>query len=82
MVSIDHYKQELHAQMERSAAHGMPDILVNAGELCRTLHGRIGPTDACCKAMREELKPGDVVLIEASAGVGMTVRYKLPRIDR
>jgi hypothetical protein len=29
--------------------------------------------------MRAELKPGDVVLIEAGAGVGMTVRYRLPR---
>jgi hypothetical protein len=59
MVSVDHYKQELRAQMERSAAHGMPDILINAGELWRTLHGRIGPTDDCCEAMREESKPGE-----------------------
>jgi NADPH:quinone reductase-like Zn-dependent oxidoreductase len=31
----------------------------------------------CTKAMRAELKPGDIVLIEAGAGVGMTVRYLL-----
>jgi Xaa-Pro aminopeptidase len=82
MVSVYQYRQELRAQMERAAARGALDILVNAGELCRTLHGRIGPTDACCKAMREELKPDDVVLIDAGAGVGMTVRYRLPRIHR
>jgi UDP-N-acetylmuramyl pentapeptide synthase len=35
--------------------------------------------DACCQAMQEEIKPGDLVLIERSAGVGMTVRYVLPR---
>jgi hypothetical protein len=52
MVSIDHYKQELRAQMERAAAHGAPDILINAGELCRTLRGSISATDACCKAIR------------------------------
>jgi UDP-N-acetylmuramyl pentapeptide synthase len=79
MVPLDHYKQELHAQMERAAAHGAPDILINAGELCRTLRGSISATDACCKAMREELEPDDLVLIEAGAGVGMTVRYRLPR---
>lgn len=65
--------------MERASAHGMPDILINAGELCRTLRGSIVATDACCNAMREELRPGDLVLIEAGAGVGMTVRYHLPR---
>ena len=79
MVSVKQYKQQLRAQMEGAAAHGVLDILINAGELCRTLHGRIGSTDACCKAMREELKPGDVVLIDAGAGVGMTVRYRLHR---
>ena len=82
MVSVDHYKQELHAQMESAANYGAPDILINAGELCRALRGGITATDACCKAMREELKPGDLVLIESGAGVGMTVRYRLPRIDR
>jgi hypothetical protein len=82
MVSVDQYKQELRAQMERAVAHGALDILINAGELCGTLHGRVEPSDDCCKAMGEELKPGDVVLIEAAAGVGMTVRYRLPRIHR
>jgi len=79
MVSVDHYRQELRAQMMRAASEGAVDILVNAGELCRRLRGGITATDACCQAMREELKSGDIVLIEASAGVGMTVRYLLPR---
>lgn len=35
--------------------------------------------DACTKAMSAELKPGDTVIIEAGAGVGMTIRYLLPR---
>jgi hypothetical protein len=34
---------------------------------------------ACCDAMRSEIKPGDVLLIEQTSGPGMTVRYRLPR---
>ena len=79
MVSIDHYRQELRAQLERAAANGAVDLLINAGELCRKRRKGIAATDACCKAMRDEMKPGDIVLIEAGAGVGMTVRYRLPR---
>ena len=79
MVSVDHYKQELGAQLELASMRGAMDVLITAGELCRTLSRSSGATDACCQAMQEEIEPGDVVLIERSAGVGMTVRYQLPR---
>ena len=79
MVSLDRFRQELRALIDRATEYEALDILINAGELCRTLHMGIVATQACCEAMREELKPGDLVLIEASAGVGMTVRYRLPR---
>jgi Rad3-related DNA helicase len=79
MVSVDQYMQELRSQMDRAMARGALDTLVNAGELCRALRGGIAATDACIKAMKGELKPGDIVIIEAGAGVGMTVRYLLPR---
>jgi hypothetical protein len=79
MVSVNHFRQELQWQMDRAAGHGALDILINAGELCRSLRGGAGRADACCKAMRAELNPRDTVLIEADAGVGMTVRYRLPR---
>ena len=79
MVSVDRYRQELRSQMGSAAAHLALDILITAGELCRTLRGGIAATDACTKAMQAELKPGDTLIIEAGAGVGMTVRYRLPR---
>jgi hypothetical protein len=79
MISVDHFKQDLRAQMDRAASHGAVDILINAGELCRTLRGGVASMDACSKAMRAELIPGDTVIIEAGGGVGMTVRYLLPR---
>jgi hypothetical protein len=31
-----------------------------------------------CDAMRSEMKPGDVLLVEQASGPGMTVRYRLP----
>ena len=79
MVSVDHFGYELRLQMAQAAAHGALYILINAGELCRTLRSGIASPDACIKAMRAELKPYDTVIIEAEAGVGMTVRYQLPR---
>jgi hypothetical protein len=82
MVSVDHFRKELGVQIDCAVARGALDILINAGELCRTLHTGITATDACCKAMRDELRPGDLVLIEAGAGVGMTVKYRLPRPDK
>jgi UDP-N-acetylmuramyl pentapeptide synthase len=69
MVSNDYFGQELHAQFARAASHGATDILINGGELCRAFRGSITAQDACSTAIRAELKPGDVVLIEAGAGV-------------
>jgi hypothetical protein len=79
MVSADQFRQELRTLIDHATAHQALDILINAGELCRTLHTGITATEVCCEVMCEELRPGDLVLIEAGAGVGMTVRYRLPR---
>jgi hypothetical protein len=79
MVFVDHFGRELRAQMSRAAAYGATDILINGGELCRLFRGSAVAMDACTRAMQAELKPGDMVIIEAGAGVGMTVRYRLRR---
>jgi hypothetical protein len=79
MVSVDQYRQELRSQMSRAAANGATDILVHGDELCRALHGNSASMEACSKAMQAELKPGDMVFIEAGPGVGMTINYLLPR---
>jgi hypothetical protein len=66
MITVDHFKQELRAKMERAATQGATDILMNSGELCRSLHrftGNLGLV-ACCDAMHAEMpssnapKPG------------------------
>ena len=73
MVSIDHFRQELLVQLRRAATEGRIDILINSGELCRTIPA------SCCDAMQEELKSGDTLVLDRTNGPGMTVRYILPR---
>jgi hypothetical protein len=82
MVSTDHFRRGLLAQMTRAAKGGQIDVLINCGELYRSLGGYPGSTHGmsfCCEAMQAEMKPGDIPLVERAHGVGMTVRYLLPR---
>ena len=85
MVSTDHFRQELLAQMNRAAKGGLTDVLISSGELYRSLGGYPGSQHGmplCCDAMQAEMKSGDTLLVERSHGVGMTVRYLLPRTSR
>jgi hypothetical protein len=82
MVSTDHFRQRLLAQMRRASSNGRIDVLINSGELYRSLGGYPGSSHgmpSCCDAMQDEIKPGDVLLLERTNGAGMTVRYLLPR---
>ena len=82
MVSTDHFRQGLLAQMRRASLNGRIDVLINSGELYRSLGGYPGSSrgmPSCCDAMQDEMKPGDVLLLERTNGAGMTVRYLLPR---
>jgi hypothetical protein len=83
MVSVDHFKQGLLAQMGRASLQGRVDILITAGELYRSLGGYPGSSHGmpdCCEAMQAEMKPGDVLLFDRANGAGMTIRYILPRM--
>ena len=79
IVSIDHFRQELLVQLRRAATEGRIDILINSGELCRTIPGSCSWSASCCDAMQEELKLGDTLVLDRTNGPGMTVRYLLPR---
>ena len=84
MVSIDHFKHELVAQMGRAFESGAANVLINAPALHRSVGGRPGSSHgmpACCDAMEQEMKPGDLLLVERSSKAGMTVRYFLPRTN-
>jgi hypothetical protein len=79
MLSTDHFRQELLAQMDRAATCGRIDILINSGELCRSISRGNLQTTYSCDAMESEMKPGDTMLLDRTNGAGMTVRYLLPR---
>jgi hypothetical protein len=79
VVSTDHFRYELLAQLGRAAQGGRIDVLVNSGELCRAVRNGSAWSNACCDAMQDEFKPGDTILLDRTSGAGMTVRYLLPR---
>ena len=85
MVPSDHYSQELNAQFGRAFSRGMSHILINARELHSSLGDFPGSNDrlvSCRLVMRNEMKAGDVMVVEEDHLVGMTVRYLLPRAAR
>jgi hypothetical protein len=84
MVTVEHFRKELLAQMGRATRSGLLDVLINSGELHRSLGGYPGSKHGmplCCDAMQAEIKSGDVLLLERINGAGMTVRYRLPRAN-
>jgi hypothetical protein len=83
VVSIDDFRQGLVEQMDRAAYGGRIDVLINSGELYRSLGGHPGSTHgvhSCCDAMQAEMKLGDTMLLDRTSGAGMTVRYLVPRV--
>jgi hypothetical protein len=80
MVSTDHFRHQLLAQLGRASQSGRIDVLINSGELCRTIPRGTAWSNACCDAMQAEFKQGDTMILDRTNGAGMTVRYLLPRI--
>jgi hypothetical protein len=79
MVSTDHFRQGLLAQLDRAATQGRIDVLINSGELCRSITKGSSGSASCCDAMQEEFKLGDMLLLDRTNRAEMTVRYLLPR---
>jgi hypothetical protein len=51
----------------RAARGGMIDVLINSGELYRSLGGypsSVHGMPRCCDAMQDEIKPGDTLLVD------------------
>jgi hypothetical protein len=69
IVSTDHFRQELCAQLGRAAMLGHIDVLVNSGELCRATPNGAAWSNSCT-----EFKLGDTLVLDRSNGAGMTVR--------
>jgi 5-methylcytosine-specific restriction protein A len=81
MVSTDHFRRGLQAQLARAGAHGSANALISATELHRMLGGYPGSRhglEACCEAMQAEMQPGDDLLV-VNGRSELTIRYQLPR---
>ncbi len=79
MVSVDHFRQELRAQMGRAFQSGAATVLINAPDLHHSCGGYPGSSHGmpfCCDAM-QEVKPGDLLLIERTSQAGMTAQFGL-----
>jgi hypothetical protein len=70
MVSADHFRYELRAQLRRAFEQGATSIVITASELSKSVRGGVTSMDACCEAMQVEIM---------ESGLGMSVRYQLPR---
>jgi hypothetical protein len=78
---------QLFLLLNRATEAGEKSVDVQAGELHRTVGWYPGPNHrmpVCCRVMRDEMQPGDVVLEEPPKGAGasLRVRYQLPRPEK
>lgn len=81
MVTMDDFRKELNAQIERASRQGRPHIEVNAGELHRIVNPGGNRLPMACSALREIKTVVDTEVYAPPAGDGasFTVRYVLPR---
>ncbi len=66
--------------MGRAFASGEKNVLINSLDLYASIRKGNYAADSCCNAMQDEMKAGDVLLIDRNHSAGMTVRYCLPRV--
>jgi 3-keto-L-gulonate-6-phosphate decarboxylase len=82
MVSADHFRYELRLQLRRAFEQGATSIVITASELSKSVRGVVTSMDACCEAMQVEIMANDVLIQNNDSGLGMSVRYQLPRTQR
>lgn len=88
MPSMDDFRIELAAQIDRASRQGRPHAEINAGELHRVVGGYPSKSSKshnmpmCCAAMREELRRGKAEVVyetESGQSASLTIRYYVPR---
>jgi hypothetical protein len=87
LPSFDHFRQELRAQFDRAEKRRAKNIVINSGELHRTVGGYPAPNErlqTCCEVMKEEMKSGDVIMGDPDncRAAALTIRYQLPRVEK
>jgi hypothetical protein len=71
--------RKLRTQLRSATEQDATRIVITSTELSRSVRLDGSPMDACCQAMLDELKDGDVVLRDKGSGARMIVRYLLSR---
>jgi len=84
-MTMDDFRSELRAQIDRAERRSAPHVEINSGELHRVVGGYPGQDHRmpmCCEAMYELRKPTDEIIPPAPPsghGASLTIRYLLPR---
>jgi hypothetical protein len=79
MVSLDHFRHELTVTLRQAHLAGAIDLLVNSTEFVGFMRKGESNGENCRQAMNDEMKLGDVREPEIDGGIGLTIRYQLPR---
>src|SRR5215203_6925162 len=76
MAALDHFRQELHLQMDRAVTWGAKAVVINARDLHSALGDFLEPKHqpTCCDMMEQEMIEGDVVVLDKSDAEGLTIQ--------
>jgi hypothetical protein len=82
--TMEDFSANLSVLLEEAGDKGEPSVDISAGELHRRAGfypGKSHRMPECCRAMRQEMRAGDIILEEPPKGSGasLVVRYRLPR---
>lgn len=67
MAELGDYADEGHGEVARALAAGRPDLVIAVGPRARVYGGRwVEDRDAALELLREELRPGDCVLLKGA----------------
>lgn len=84
MPTKDDFREELRARFRRATERGAQEVVINSGELHRSLGGYPGQghqMPSCCDVMHEAARSTDEEISSPPSGRGasLTIKYRLPR---
>ena len=72
MAELGDYADEGHEEVARAAREAEPDLLIAVGERAKAYGGRwVATRDEAVVILREELQPGDCVLLKGASKLGL-----------
>jgi UDP-N-acetylmuramoyl-tripeptide--D-alanyl-D-alanine ligase len=72
MAELGSYADEGHAEVARAVEENPVDLLISVGDRARVYGGRtVADADEAIAVLREELRPGDCVLVKGARALGL-----------